>query len=257
MYGKIFVVGLIMLVVLFPVFLEYSFSNYYYNKGLVALANKEYYDAEGYFIDAMRDLGGSNTLAAIKAAEIKLAFNSNFEALNFIEVGLDFSIKSVNKARLYFLQGKVYRNLNKHQDADIAFLNALKWHYRSDSVYTALAPIYAYELKSYDKALASYDSLINYEQNNYNHYLNRGFCYQKLNNHQEAIDDFNYFINKKGLNGSVLYLKAISEVRLDKLDSACINFHLAEDMGVVNAQTFITLYCPKDTVKSEVRRRNN
>ena len=39
MYGKIFVVSLITLVVLFPVFLEYSFSNYYYNKGLVALAN--------------------------------------------------------------------------------------------------------------------------------------------------------------------------------------------------------------------------
>lgn len=257
MYGKIFVVGLIMLVVLFPVFLEYSFSNYYYNKGLVALANKEYYDAEGHFIDAMRELGGSNTLAAIKAAELKLAFNSNFEALNFIEAGLDFSIKSVNKARLYYLQGLVYRNLSKHQNADIAFQNALKWHYSSDSVYTALAPIYAYELKIYDKALASYDSLITYEQNNYDHYLNRGFCFQKLNSHQQAIDDFNYFINNKGLNGSVLYLKAVSEVRLDKLDSACINFHLAEDMGIVNAQTFITLYCPKDTIKSVTPERKN
>jgi curved DNA-binding protein CbpA len=257
MYGKIFVIGLIMLVVLFPVFLEYSFSNYYYNKGLDALANKEYYDAEGHFVDAMRELGGSNTLAAIKAAELKLAFNSNFEALNFIEAGLEFSIKSVNKGRLYYLQGMVYRNLREHQDADMAFQKALKWHYSSDSVYTALAPIYAYELKAYDKALASYDSLLAYEQNNYDHYLNRGFCYQKLNDHQNAIDDFNYFINKKGRNGSVLYLKAISEVRLDELDSACINFHLAEDMGIVNAQTFITLYCPKDSVKSAAPGNSN
>ena len=118
MYGKIFVVGLIMFVVLLPVFLEYSFSNYYYNKGLVALANNKFYDAEGYFLDAMRELGGSNTLAAIKAAELKLSFNSNFEALNFIKTGLGFSVKSVNKARLYYLQGLAYRNLKNPKSAD-------------------------------------------------------------------------------------------------------------------------------------------
>ena len=167
MYGKIFVVGLIMFVVLLPVFLEYSFSNYYYNKGLVALENNKYYDAEGYFLDAMRELGGSNTLAAIKAAELKLSFNSNFEALHFIRAGLGFSVKSVNKARLYYLQGLAYRNLKDPKSADESFKNALKWRYRSDSVYTALAPIYAYELKIYDQALASYDSLIHYEQNNW------------------------------------------------------------------------------------------
>jgi curved DNA-binding protein CbpA len=250
MYGKIFVVCLITFVILFPVFLEYNFSNYYYNKGLVALAKGDHYLAEGYFIDAMRDLGGSNTLAAIKAAELKLNFNSNFEALNFINAGLKFSEKSVDKARLYYLQGQAYKKMKNHQNADLAFQQALKWRYHSDSVYTALAPIYAYELKIYDKALASYDSLIIYEQNNYDHYLNRGFCQQKLNKHQLAIDDFDNFIENKGVNGSVLYLKAISEVSLERIDSACINFHRAEDMGIVNASTFIKIYCPIDSTKN-------
>jgi len=249
MYGKIFVVGLIMFVVLLPVFLEYSFSNYYYNKGLAALDKGDFYSAEGYFIDAMRELGGSNTLAAIKAAELKLKFNSNFEALNFIGAGLRFSVKSVNKARLYYLQGQAYKNIKNHKNADLSFQQALKWQYDSDSVYTALAPIYAYELKIYDKALASYDSLITYEQHNYDHYLNRGFCHQKLNKHQQAIDDFDNFIAHKGVNGSVLYLKAISEVSLHKVDSACINFHRAEEMGIVNAGTFIRIYCPTDSAK--------
>ena len=253
MYGKIFVVGLIMFVVLLPIFLEYSFSNYYYNKGLVAMENGKYYEAEGFFIDAMRELGGSNTLAAIKAAELKLASNSNFEALNFIKDGLGFSVKSVNKARLYYLQGLAYRNISDPENAGTSFQNALKWQYRSDSIYTALAPIYAYQLKIYDKALASYDSLITYEQDNYDHYLNRGFCYQKLDNHRQAIDDFNKFIDNKGRNGSVLYLKGISEVSLNELDSACINFHEAEEMGIINAQTFILLYCPKDSVKTSTQ----
>ena len=180
MYGKIFVIALIMFVVLTPVFLEYSFSNYYYNKGLVAMANKEYYDAEGYFGDAMRDLGGSNTLAAIKVAELKLSFNSNFEALRFIDVGLSFAIKSANKARLYYLQGIAHKNRANYPEADKSFQNALMWRYQRDSIYSALAPIYAYELKIYDKAMASYDSLIIYEPDHFDHYLNRGFCYQKL-----------------------------------------------------------------------------
>ena len=61
----------------------------------------------------------------------------------------------------------------------------------------------------------------------------------------------------KGINGSVLYLKAISEVRLNELDSACINFNKALDLGIINAQTFITLYCPKDSVKRGASVRRN
>lgn len=250
MYGKIFVVALITIVLLFPVLLEYSFSNYYYNKGLAALANNEVYDAEGHFLHAMRDLGGSNTKAAIKAAEMRLSLNSSFKALSFTNAGLQFAVKSVDMARLYYLQGIANKNLYKMSEAEKSFQSALRWHYSSDSIYTELAPLYAYELKIYEKGLASYDSLISYQVTNYDHYLNRGFCYQKLENHDLAIDDFNTFINNKGKNGSVLYLKAISEISLNEVDSACINFNLSKEMGIVNAQTFINLYCKKDTIKS-------
>jgi curved DNA-binding protein CbpA len=251
MYGKIFVVALIMFVVLLPVYLEYSFSNYFYNKGITALEENNYYDAEGYFIDAMRELGGSNTLAAIKEAEIKIAFNSNLAALTFIELGLGYSVESINRARLYYLQGIANRNLDRMAEANLSFQYALKLHYSSDSIYTALAPIYAYELKNYPKAIATYDSLIIYDRNDYDHYLNRGFCYQKIENHAEAIKDFNYFINNKGVNGSVYYLKGISQIALTEIDSACINFHLAEEMGISNAITFINIYCKSDSLKTE------
>jgi len=249
MYGKIFVVGLIMFVVLFPIMLEYAVSNYNYKKGLEALGDKDYYAAEGYFRDAMRDLGGSSTLAAIKGAELKLAFDSPYEALIYINTGFGFAIKSADIARLYYLRGLASRNFRQMHEAAEALQNALTWHYNTDSVYTVLAPIYAYELKIYDKALASYDSLIGSDKENHDHYLNRGFCYQKLDAHNLAIADFNRFIENKGINGSVLYLKAISEMNLDQLDSACINFGRAKDMGIVNAETFIKLYCSTDSVK--------
>jgi len=249
MYGKIFVISLIMVVVLFPVFLEYSFSNYYYNKGLVALANNELYDAEGYFGDAMRDLGGSNTLAAIKGAEMKLAANSNFEALSYIRAGLGFAVKKVDFARLHYLQGLAERNLAHMTQAEAAFQEALHYQYDQDSVYSALAPIYAYELKNYTKALVIYDSLIDDHPDDYDNYLNRGFCYQKLSGHAAAIADFDIFINNKGINGSVIFLKAVSEISLNKTDSACVHFRMSQEMGIVNARTFIKLYCEPDSVK--------
>ncbi len=250
MYGKIFVVGLILFVVLLPILLEYSFSNYYYNKGLVALANNEFYDAEDHFHDAMRDLGGSNTKAAIKVAEMKLAANSNFEALTYIKLGLGFAVKRVNFARLHYLQGLAQRNLYHLQEAEIAFQYALHYQYDQDSVYSALAPLYAYELKNYTKALAIYDSLISSHPQDYDNYLNRGFCYQKLSAHQAAVNDFDIFINKKGINGSVIFLKAVSEISLDQPDSACVHFKLSQELGIVNAGTFIKLYCKSDSVKS-------
>jgi curved DNA-binding protein CbpA len=252
MYGKIFVIGLIMFVILLPVLLEYSFSNYYYNKGLESLAKEEYYEAEGHFLFAMRELGGSNTKAAIKGAEMKLSLNANHKALTFVNAGLGFAVKKVERAKLYYLQGIANKKLSKITEAEQSFQNALTLRFSSDSIYTALAPIYAYELKNYDKALSSYDSLIIYQDNNFDHYLNRGFCYQKLEKHEMAINDFNMFITKKGKNGSVLYLKAISEISLSEVDSACINFNLAKDLGIVNAQTFISLYCEKDSVKKKV-----
>ena len=247
MYGKIFVVGLILFVVLFPIMLNYHFSNYYYNKGLSALEKHAYYDAESFFVDAMRDLGGSSTKAAIKAAEIKLAFDRNHEAISYTNLGLHYAVKTTAKGRLYYLKGLAQRNLKHYHDADTAFRNALILNYNHDSVYTALAPLYAYELKDYPRAVVCYDSLVKNQPNNFDLYLNRGFCQQKLDNHQAAIADFEMFINNKGVNGSVLFLKAISLLSLDQLDSACVNFRKSESLGISSAGTYVRLYCEIDT----------
>ena len=247
MYGKIFVTGLILFVVLLPIMLNYYFSNYFYNRGMEALENHAYYDAEYFFMDAMRDFGGSSTLAAIRVAEIKLALKKNYEALVYINLGLDYAEKTANKAYLYYLKGLAQRNLKQMHRADTSFRNALILHYTPDSVYTALAPLYAYELKNYPKAIACYDSLVRLQPRNYHNYLNRGFCRQKLDRHQAAIHDFDMFINNQGATGPVLFLKAISQLSLEQLDSACVNFRQAESLGINSAGTYVRLYCEIDT----------
>lgn len=243
MYGKIFVVLLIMFVVLFPVMLEYSFSNYYYDKGLAALANGDYLGAEDNFVLAMRDLGGSSVQAATKGAELKLELNANFEAINYIDAGLDYAETKRQKARLYYLRGLASRNIHHMEEANANFIDAMRYGYPRDSVYIELAPLLAYELKEYSSAISIYDSLILYFPANYDHLLNRGFCYQKSDNHLTAIIDFDHFIDKKGVNGSVLYLKAISQVSLNEMDSACANFSASLELGISNAATFLKLYC--------------
>lgn len=249
MYGKIFVTLLIMTVILIPVYLEYGFSNYYYNQGMAAMEEGKYDDAETYFVRAMRDLGGSNTIAAIKGAELNLMLNSNFEALNFITMGLRYAVTTPHRARLYFLRGVANKNLRHPQESRTALENALVYGYPQDTIYTLLAPMLTYEIKDYESAITTYDSLINYYPEDYNHFLHRGFSYQKLNDHIMAVNDFNIFIDNKGINGSVLYLKAISQLALNENDSACINFKRSEELGVRNARTFINLYCEPDSTE--------
>ena len=64
-----------------------------------------------------------------------------------------------------------------------------------------------------------------------------------MDHHLQALSDFDTFIENKGINGSVLYLKAISQLALDETDSACVNFIRSEEMGIRNATTFIKMYC--------------
>lgn len=251
MYGKIFVTLLIMAVILIPIYLEYSFSNYYYNKGMEALEEGKFQAAETYFVRAMRDLGGSNTKAAIKGAELNLMLNSNFEALNFIRFGLKYAVTAPQFARLYYLQGQANKNIRHPEESRESLEQAMQYGYRLDSVYLLLAPMLTYEIKDYESAIVSYDSLIVYFPNDYDNFLHRGFSYQKLNNHLTAVSDFNVFIDKKGINGSVLYLKAVSQLALSENDSACINFKRSEELGIRNARTFIDLYCEFDSTKIE------
>lgn len=250
MYGKIFVVGLIWFVILFPIMLEYFASNYYYNKALAAIENNDYYHAEVNLRDAMRDFGGSNTLAAIKAAELMVETNWNRKALGYVKVGLGFSVNIEHSSRLSYFEGIAHSRLSEYYEADSAFQRALEWGFNKDSVYRQLAPLYTYGIRDYQKSVDLYDILIEVDVDEYEHYLHRGYSEQKLNLHNEAVDDFNIFIKNLGTNGSVLYLKAISEVSLNEIDSACANFKKSYEMGVNNARAFIRLYC--DTTRREM-----
>ena len=247
MYGKIFIALLVIVAVLFPSLLNYYFSNYFYQQGLEALAHQDYIQAEANFKDAIRELGGSSALAAIKLAEMKIADGHYFDALTYTSIGLDYAVKVAEEARLIFLEGRIQELSGQPQRAVHYYRKALRWFYSPDSVYRALAPLYAYQLKDYKQALAAYDSLLKWHPSEYELYLHRGFVRQKLDIHQPAVDDFNRFINQVGANGSVLFLKGVSQLSLDRLDSACQAFQGAADLGLDNAYTFLQLYCQDDT----------
>ena len=255
MYGKIFVVLLIMFVTLFPVMLEYSFSLYYYNEGQQAeQAGKPELAIEKYKL-AMRDMGARSTEAAISCAEISLAQQNYYDVVNFARLGLGYAVKRANKAKLHYLRGVGERNMYRPDDAEESLTAALSLNFNSDSVFTELAPIYAYNLKKYAKAVATYDSLIFDHPEIPDHYLHRGFCLQKLGRHALAISDFDVYLNNSGPNGSAYYLKGISQISLSQVDSACVNFHRAKDNGIAEASTFIYINCEPDTTKVTLRAR--
>ena len=251
MYGKIFVVLLIMLVTLFPILLEYSFSLYYYNQGMDDVQAGRFDSALDNFGYAMRDLGARSTEAALESARIVMSRNSNFEVISYTRLGLSYAVKRSHKARLYYLQGIARRNLHRLAGAEESLITALGLNYNSDSIYNELAPLYAYQLHKYSKAIATYDSLMTFHPEESEHLLHRGFCYQKLGRHQAAVDDFNNYLHSNGPNGSAYYLKGVSQISLGQIDSACVNFNYALNNGVPNAATFLLLNCKIDSSKKE------
>ncbi|MEN8248014.1 MAG: DnaJ domain-containing protein [Bacteroidota bacterium] len=249
MYGKIFVIGLVWFAIMFPFMLEYWGSIFYYNRAMEALDNNNYFEAEINLKDAMRDWGGRNTLAALKAAEMMLDENSNQKALGYVKIGHGFSVKRAHTARLFYFEGVAHSRLGQSLQADTAFHKAIEWGFDKDSVYRQMGPLYTYGIRDYEKSVEIYNYLIEVDDN-YEHYLHRGYSEQKIKQHRQAVDDFNVFLNNKGINGSVLYLKAISQVSLNEIDSACKNFRRSEELGVYNARAFIRLYC--DTTRKEM-----
>jgi len=112
MYGKIFVICLIAVVLLTPVSLFYFSSKHYYNQGLTALREQDYFSALYYFDRAIVSFGAKGTEAAIESAKLELYIRHNFkDVIEYCNAGFKHAEKKVNISKLYFLRARAFLEL--------------------------------------------------------------------------------------------------------------------------------------------------
>jgi len=110
MFGKIFIIVLIMLVILFQVFLQYFTSLHNYNQGIEYIEIKDYSEALLSLNHAIVNFGAKSTDAAILAARIEIEKKRNYKgAVEFCNQAFKHVEKKNDIAEIYYLRGICWR----------------------------------------------------------------------------------------------------------------------------------------------------
>jgi tetratricopeptide (TPR) repeat protein len=139
---------------------------------------------------------------------------------------------------------------------------------------------YYFQHGDYMLARIDYDSAIHLEPENPSHYLNRGMCFEKMNNLENAYQDYkkatgldpsdprvwynqgNIFYKQEKFkhaiesytlsiqldpnSGSYYYNRGLSYFQLDDRFNACKDMELAFQLNIEQAGNFLKKNCPKD-----------
>lgn len=74
-------------------------------------------------------------------------------------------------------------------------------------------------------------------------YFDRGLSKFELRDYRGAIADFSKLIKIRPEESSVYYNRGISRLRLNRLDSGCLDLSRAGELGIMDAYEAIREYC--------------
>lgn len=164
--------------------------------------------------------------------------------------------KSIQALQYDSLNRLPYVNLNYacHKTGDYDLLlgyleNAKTIFEEDDEILYYLANTYL-KLGVIDSAISNYNLAIKYSFINgedfplvYAYYLNRGICYNIQNKYEIALKDFNYSVKLNKNAGAAYANRALSYLRLKKMDEACADWKLAKLLEEETVDEYIVKYC--------------
>jgi len=247
-YGFIFVLGLICIVGYSTFYMVNYKSRLSFEQGQRLYSEGQYAYAIVKLMGATQDYGESSVQASILAAKILLYNLKNYqEALTFIENGLKRAETKQEKAQLYYYKATALKLQQYYDEAYLAYKTTLGIDSNYDSAYYQLGELDAFVFNRYKLAIKNFDQLLEVNEAQYEAYLGRGYCNQKLGEHEAAISDFGTYLNFNSQEGMAYYLKAISELEISDSINACNDLNYAKILGIKKSHILIELNCtPKN-----------
>src|SRR5690606_20507362 len=138
------------------------------------------------------------------------------KALYYIDKGLSSAHNDLTKAELHYLKGKCLKHFNKYRSAYTNFKIAAVLNLGLDSLYYELGELNCFIFKNYEAAIKNFSTLIKLNPEYQEAYLGRGYSFQKMDEHVKAVTDFKQYLKTNEENGTAYYLKAVSEIALDR-----------------------------------------
>lgn len=100
------------------------------------------------------------------------------------------------------------------------------------------------ELEDYNGAITILTKVIATDSTNAEAFFKRGFCHALLQEHKEALIDFNRAIFMNANESNWYSERGIAKLNLRDFDGACKDWKTAAKMGSTAANDLISEYCP-------------
>lgn len=244
MRGRVFVILLIIVVIMFPVSLAYFSSSYHYNRGVKFLSDGNYYSALVSFRRAIIILGAKSSEAALAAGELELRIRDEpRSAEHFFNQAIHYAENRKELARAHYLMGLTHIVLRDFESAKSDLNESLEAIKDQDSVYFYLQEI-SYKIdEDLPKALEYSNQLIAINPQYRNGFFLRATINYNLKNLENARDDFNQSILKgDSIPASYYNLGLVNRMLGDSLQ-ACMDMNNASRFGYKNADEWLMNYC--------------
>lgn len=229
--------------------------NYHFKKAVESYNEGQYNSALVSLNQSIYDFGRKNVDACLLSGKILIEqFHEYDYALQYIDKGLHYASDDVERASLYFLKGKCLKKKGMHQDALFAFETSAGYNEKNDSAFFELGELETFIFNNYQNGIENYNKSLLLNSELEEAYLGRGYCYQQLQLHRKAIDDFDSFISLNEYEGMVFFLKAVSEMELNATKEACSNFARASKLGINGADVYLKSYCDSLATDKKIAR---
>ncbi len=250
MYGKIFIIGLLMAVVLIPLTLLYQSSVRYYENGLEAYNKGDLSNALANFNNAMTRFGGRSLQAGIRSSEIYIYELSDYtKGRIFANKGLEYAESEQNYAYLFFLRGMAHYGESNTTEALADYKRADSLNYHQDSIQLKLGLLNTFGLSDFYEGEKNFNYLINKNIKLETAWFGKGWCQQELNHYQSAIDSYSKVITANSNNPLAFFYRGQNSLSLQDSAKACSDFESAMQLGYSRAHSYFTFYCQNDSTQ--------
>jgi len=251
MYGKIFIIGLIMAVVLIPLTLLYQSSVRYYENGLEAYDKGDLSNALANFNNAITRFGGRSLQAGIRSSEIYIYELGDYtKGRIFANKGLEFAESDQNYAYLFFLRGIAHYGENNTVQALADYHRADSLNYHQDSIQLKLGLLNTFGLNKFYDGEKNFNYLIDRQVKTETAWFGKAWCQQELNHYKSAIDSYTNVIAANSNHSLAFFYRGQNLLTLKDSAQACADFEKAMQLGYSRAHSYYNFYCQSDSVSA-------
>ncbi|MDX1628706.1 MAG: DnaJ domain-containing protein [Fulvivirga sp.] len=252
MYGKIFIIALIMAVILIPIYLLYQSSVRYFERA------EEHYQ-QGNTVTALLNynkaitlFGGRSVQAGIRASEIALYELEDYEQTRYFATkGLKYAEKDSNLAYLHFLRGIAYYGLNKPEKSLHEYHLADSLNYNQDSIQLKMGFVNAFLLEDFQEAQRNFNYLIDRNIQIEIALFGKAWCLQQQENYGPSLNTYNALIKENSQSGLAFYYRSEVLLHMQDTAAACFDLEMALERGYGRASDRYKRFCQSDTTKAD------